>query len=91
MSDDNIIQFKPKDKSSEPQSENKEAEVKDFNQFDNLNHAVERIAGKKYVFCFFREEDGLPCIVPSEEITTMEMVYLSELMKMVATGGLGVI
>lgn len=64
-------------------------EVTDINKYGNLKQLVERITGKNYVLAYIREEDGVPCIVPSEEMTPMEMVYLGELMKQIAMSGVG--
>lgn len=63
--------------------------VVEFNKYGNLRQLVERITGKNYVLAYIREEDGVPCIVPSEEMTPMEMVYLGELMKQIAMSGVG--
>lgn len=65
---DNVLSFGGKQKE----------EVTDVNKYGNLKQLVERITGKNYVLAYIREEDGVPCIVPSEEMTPMEMVYLSE-------------
>jgi len=67
-----------------------EENVLEINKYENLKQLIERSVGSNYVFCYIREEDGAPCIVPSEKMGTMEMVYLGELMKTIALSSLGI-
>jgi hypothetical protein len=58
-----------------------EPEVAELNKFNNLKQTLERLAGKRYVLAYIEEESGAPNIVPSEEISDIELIYLAEMIK----------
>lgn len=56
-------------------------EVTELNIFNNLKQTLERLAGKKYILAYIDEANGAPNIMPSEEISDIELVYLAEMIK----------
>lgn len=67
-----------------------------FGDKEEIGDTIERvkrllnpIIGERFVLMYYTEE-GTPNIVPSENLTTEELVFLGEALKSIAMGSLGI-
>lgn len=70
--------------------EKEDANVVELNKLGNLNQAIQKFAGKRFVLAYIREEDDTPVVIPSEEVQIPDMVYLAEILKTIALSQLGI-
>lgn len=56
---------------------------------ERVNRLLKPIIGDKFVLMYYSEE-GIPSIVPSEELTTEQLVFLGECLKSIAMGSMGI-
>lgn len=70
--------------------------VKEITSGEDLGDTIDRvkrlltpIIGSQFVLMYY-SEDGAPNIVPSEELTAEQLVFLGEALKMIAMNSMGI-
>lgn len=82
--------------SDEKDNVTKIGSVKKITEQEDLGDTIDRvkrllapIIGNQFVLMYY-SEDGTPSIVPAEELTTEQLVFLGEALKMIAMGSMGI-